>query len=186
MGKEQSVAPKERINIVYKPATGDMEEEVELPLKLIMLGDFTLREDADALEDRKTINIDKDNFEDVIKGQKLNLKFNAKDTLTEGADEEDSIAVDLKINSMKDFEPESVANQIPETKKLLGLRDALTGLKGDLANKKDFIKKINSILEDDTSREALMKELGLGAEGGGDGDGGGGDSAGGGEEPPAE
>ncbi|MBR3665419.1 MAG: type VI secretion system contractile sheath small subunit, partial [Lachnospiraceae bacterium] len=45
MAKEASVAPKERVNIVYRPATGDAQEEIELPLKLMVLGDFTLKQD---------------------------------------------------------------------------------------------------------------------------------------------
>ncbi|HKT99965.1 MAG TPA: type VI secretion system contractile sheath small subunit, partial [Paraburkholderia sp.] len=42
MASDGSVAPKERVNIVYRPATGDAKAEVELPLKLLVLGDFTL------------------------------------------------------------------------------------------------------------------------------------------------
>ena len=53
MSKEGSVAPKERVNITYKPATGNAKEEVELPLKLLMLGDYTQRPDPTPLEDRK-------------------------------------------------------------------------------------------------------------------------------------
>ena len=45
-GKEGSVAPKERVNITYKPATGGAQEDVELPLKILMLGDFTGRADG--------------------------------------------------------------------------------------------------------------------------------------------
>ena len=70
MAKEGSVAPKERVNIVYKPATGDAQEEVELPLKMLMIGDFTQRPDPRPLEDRKPINVDKDNFSKVMAEQK--------------------------------------------------------------------------------------------------------------------
>lgn len=68
MAKEGSVAPKERVNIVYRPATGDAQEEVELPLKMLIMGDFTQTEDERAVEDREPINIDKDNFNDVMNG----------------------------------------------------------------------------------------------------------------------
>jgi type VI secretion system protein ImpB len=64
--KEGSVAPKERVNITYKPATGNAKEDVELPLKLLMLGDYTMRPDPTPLEDRKPINVDKDNFQKVM------------------------------------------------------------------------------------------------------------------------
>ena len=75
MAKESSVAPKERVNIVYKPATGDAKEEKELPLKLLMLGDYTLREEETLLEDRKPISVDKDNFDDVDSIIKILTKF---------------------------------------------------------------------------------------------------------------
>ncbi|HBI25054.1 MAG TPA: type VI secretion system contractile sheath small subunit, partial [Nitrospiraceae bacterium] len=88
MAKESSVAPKERVNIVYKPATGGAQAEVELPLKLLVLGDYTLRADDTPLEERKPVNIDKDNFNDVIKNQGLNLSLKVPNKLTgkEGED----------------------------------------------------------------------------------------------------
>ncbi len=88
MSKEGSVAPKERVNITYKPATGNAKEEVELPLKLLMLGDYTQRPDPRPLEERKPINVDKDNFNKVMAEQKLNLTYNVKDTLSEEQDSE--------------------------------------------------------------------------------------------------
>ena len=69
MSTEGSVAPKERINITFKPATGGAEEQIELPLKLLVVGDFTQRPDARPVEDRAPINIDADTFFDVMKAQ---------------------------------------------------------------------------------------------------------------------
>ena len=60
MAKEGTVAPKERVNIVYRPATGGAQAEIELPLKLLVLGDFTGRPDSTMLEERKAIQVDKD------------------------------------------------------------------------------------------------------------------------------
>lgn len=156
MGSEGSVAPKERVNIVYKPATG-MDEEKELPLKMVMLGDYTQRSDDTPLEERKPISIDKDNFNDVMKGMNLESSMTADNVLSkeEGA----KVAVNLKFQSMKDFEPESVVNQVPELKTLLDLRTALTALKGPLGNVPAFRKKIADILSDDDAREKLLKEL---------------------------
>src|SRR3546814_6924968 len=75
MAKDGSVAPKERVNIVYKPATGDAKEQVELPLKQLVVGDFKLKESDTPLDERKPIQVDKDNFNDVLKGQGLDLKI---------------------------------------------------------------------------------------------------------------
>ena len=62
MAREGTVAPRERVNIVYRPALGDAQEQIELPLKLLIMGDFTGKEDDRMLEDRETVEIDKDNF----------------------------------------------------------------------------------------------------------------------------
>jgi type VI secretion system protein ImpB len=158
MAKEGSVAPRERVNIVYKPSTGDAQEEKELPLKLLMMGDFTGKKDDRTLEDRKPINVDKDNFNDVMRSMNLNAQFQVSDKLSEKGGGE--IAVNLKMSGLKDMEPEAVAKQVPELNKLLELRDALTALKGPLGNLPEFRKKVQSLVSDPAAREKLMKELG--------------------------
>lgn len=164
MAKESSVAPKERVNIRYRPATGDAKEEIELPMKTVILGDFTMRPDDTPLEERERINVDKDNFADVLRSQNLSLDLNVNNTLVESADPDDPepMGVHLDIRTMKDFEPEAVVNQVPELRKLLELREALTSLKGPLGNVPAFRKAIQGSLEDEGAREKLLKELGIG------------------------
>ena len=160
MAKESSVAPKERVNIIYKPATGGAQEEIELPLVQLVMGDFTLRPDGRPLEERgEPINVDKDNFNKVMREQKLELNFTVPNRLSE--QEGDELPVNLRVETLKDFSPESVAAQVPELKKLTELRDALTALKGPLANVPGFRKQLQKLLEDDAARERLMKELGM-------------------------
>lgn len=159
MASEGSVAPKERVNIVYKPATGGMQAEIELPLKLLVMGDFTSRADDTALEERKTISIDKDNFNDVLAKQNISLDVNVADKLSgqDGAE----LPVHLSFKHINDFTPTAVAKQVPELNKMLELREALTALKGPLANVPAFRKKIEEMLKDEGQRDKLMKELGL-------------------------
>lgn len=157
MAKEGSVAPKERVNIVYRPATGGAQEEVELPLKILVMGDYTLREDDRMVEEREPINIDKDNFNEVMKAQKLNLDLTVENKLSEEPDAE--MALSLKIESMKDFQPEQVVKNTPELNKLLELREALNALKGPMGNRPEFRKKIQALIGDDASREKILKEL---------------------------
>jgi len=66
MAKDGSVAPKERINITFKPTTGGAQEQIELPLKLVAMGDYTHRADERKVEDRKPISIDKMTFDEVL------------------------------------------------------------------------------------------------------------------------
>lgn len=159
MAKEGSVAPKERINIVYKPATGDAKEEVELPLKLLLIGDYTLREDGRPVDERKPVNIDKDNFNEVMRKQELSLDINTANRLSNEENEE--LALSLKFSELKDFSPEAVVRQVPELNKLLELREALTALKGPLGNVPAFRKMIEAALANDETREQLLKELGV-------------------------
>jgi type VI secretion system protein ImpB len=154
-----SVAPKERVNIVYKSNTGDQTEDVELPLKLLMLGDFSGKESDTPIEDREPVNINKDNFNDVMSGMNLSIDLNVKDTLSEKDDDE--MSVHLDIRSMKDLSPDSVAQQVPELNSMLEMRKALLALKGPLGNVPSFRKSIQSILNDDESRAVIMQELGL-------------------------
>jgi len=161
-GKEGSVAPQERVNITYKPATGNAKEEVELPLKMLFMGDYTGRADPRPLEERKPVNIDKDNFQQVLAEHNLQLSMSVSDVLS--GEKDANLNVNLKFRKLSDFGPESVAEQVPELKRLLELRTALTALKGPLGNIPTFRKKIQGLLGDAGSREKLMKELGINKE----------------------
>ncbi|WP_105437009.1 type VI secretion system contractile sheath small subunit [Neorhizobium sp. T25_13] len=158
MTKDSSVAPKERVNIRYKPATGDAKEEVELPLKMVFLGDYTLKGDDTPVEDRELINVNKDNFNDVMKGHNLSLDIAVDDKLSEEADA-GQMNLSLKLESLNDFTPEAIVRQTPELNKLLELREALVALKGPLGNVPAFRKAIQGVLGDDVAREKLLAEL---------------------------
>ncbi len=163
MAKEGSVAPKERVNIVYRPSIGDAKEEVELPLKLLILGDYTGREDDRMMEDRKSINVDKDNFNEVLKEQNIGVNINVPNKIAD--DDEGDLGVKLKFDSIKDFDPESIVKQTPEMNKLLELRSALTSLKSPMSNVPGFRKKIQAIFDDKdmdgVEYQKLLKELGI-------------------------
>jgi type VI secretion system protein ImpB len=161
MAGEGSVAPKERVNITYKPATGDAKTEVELPLKIMVVGDFTQREDDRSIEGRAPISVDKDNFNDVLKAQKLSLDLVVPNRL-ESEDSDNNLAVNLKFESLADFEPDAIVSKVPELKSILELREALKALKGPLGNIPDFRKRLQSLVTDEGSRAKLLAELGLG------------------------
>jgi|UniRef100_UPI00405554B8 type VI secretion system protein ImpB len=159
MASEGSVAPKERVNITYKPATGDAQAEVELPLKVLILGDFSQQTDERPVEERDAINVDKDNYTDVLKAQKLSLDMSVPNKLI--ADSEDNMAVSLKFDSLRDFEPDAIVENVPELKEILDLRNALKALKGPLGNVPDFRKKLQALVQDEETRAKLLKELGI-------------------------
>ena len=159
MSSDASVAPKERVNIVYKSSTGNNEKSVELPLKQLVLGNFTNDEETGRLEDKKPISVNKDNFNDVLSAHNVNVNMTVPNTFSKEPDAE--LNVSLNFKTMDDFGPEAVAKSVPELDKLLKLRDALMALKGPLSNIPEFRKKIQNLIDDVSQRERLLAELGL-------------------------
>lgn len=159
MSKEGSVAPKERINIKYIPATGDAQAEVELPLKTLVVGDFKGHAEQTPLEERATVTVDKNNFEAVMRESELKITTTVKNKLSD--DENTDLPVELNFKSLGDFAPDAVATQVPELKKLIELREALVALKGPLGNIPAFRDRLQSLLNSDESREKLLAELNL-------------------------
>lgn len=154
-----SVAPKERINISYRPATGGAKESVELPLKMLVLGDFTNREDDTPVEDLEPVNINSSNFDDVMEQSNLSLSFSVDNRMVE--EEGQSIDVNLQISKLSDFEPDNVVQSVPELQKILQLRDALKALKGPLGNSPHMRRALQQMLEDEGMSTKLKGELGL-------------------------
>ena len=158
MTKQGSIAPKERVNIVYRPSQGEAQEDVELPLKMLVLGDFTGSQDGPPVERREPVQADTDNFDDVLKAQNIDIAFRVPNRLVaEGED----LNVQLRVESMRDFGPEAIVEQVPELKRLLELREALRALKGPLANSPEFREKIRDLIEDDATRQRLLPDAGI-------------------------
>lgn len=157
--KEGSVAPKERINIKYVPATEGQIAEIELPLNVLVVGDMKGRTEDSSIEERSMVSIDKNTFSSVMGEMDIKLNINVPNKLSEK--EDDELNVNLGISSLSDFSPDNIVHAVPELKKLLELREALTAVKGPLGNVPAFRARVAELLENDESREQLLKELNL-------------------------
>ena len=153
--KDTTVAPKERVNITYKAQVGDAQEERELPLKIMAIGDYTGRPDERQLEERDPINVDKDNFNAVMAEQKLGVEVAVPNRLSGDGE----LGVSMKFESLKDFEPAGIAKQIPELQDLLAMREALIAVRGPLGGFPKFRRAVEALLKDPEKVSQLMAEL---------------------------
>ena len=151
-----SNAPKERINISYKAKTNGAAADVELPLKLMVMSNFTSDTNNIPLEEREPVSINKVNFNKVMEQMGITTNFNVKNTISPDADE---MSINLNIKSMTDFSPDNIVKQVPELQKLMALREALTALKGPMGNVPEFRKKLLAILSDAEKKEQLILEI---------------------------
>jgi type VI secretion system protein ImpB len=153
-----SVAPRERVNITYRPATDGAQEDIELPFKILVLGDFTGRADDRPIEERQPISVDKDNFDKVMAAQQLAVEISVPAALSDDPNAGEMTA-SLRFATLADFRPEGLASQIPELRQLLALRAALVALKGPIVNVPGFVRKIRELLRDPAQRARLLREL---------------------------
>ena len=156
-----TVAPKERINITYKPAVGDAKEDIELPFKIMVVGDFIQRSDERIIEDRPPINVNANNLDEVMEEQGLFLSFQVENNLLKNEDKEEMIDVNLDIKTLADLTPDSLIKNIPALYEVYKLREALQSLKGPLGNNPQMRKKIQEILSNSDEKNLLSQELGI-------------------------
>lgn len=152
----QNEVPKARVNIKLDLHTGGAQKKVELPLKLLVMGDYSNGTEQRPLSERSKIDINKNNFNSVLSEFQPNIKMAVPDTLA--ADGTDT-AVSLTFNDMKDFEPEQVARQIPQLRALLAMRNLLRDLKSNLLDNATFRRELENILKDDALSDELRTEL---------------------------
>ncbi len=151
-----------RINITYDVEVGGAIEMKELPFVVGVLGDFVGKpeEALPAFKQRKFVEIDPDNFNQVMAGMKPRLAFRVGNKLQEDGG---NLGVELKFNNIEDFEPDNVVQQVEPLRKLVEARQKLS----DLLSKMDGNEKLESILNDVISNSDKQKELSdsLGLEG---------------------
>ena len=150
-----------RVHITYDVETDGAMQLKELPFVMGVLGDFSGNpaEPLPPMKKRKFVNIDRDNFDEVMKGMKPRLTFRVADKLTGKPDSE--LAVELKFNSLEDFNPANVVNQVEPLKKLLETRNKLKDLKSKMDGNDKLTELLDQVLKNSDTRDALAKSLGV-------------------------
>ncbi len=150
MAKGASKARESRVNIaIADKLRGGAEPE--LPFRMLVMGDYTLKKDDRPIYDRPPADINKSNFDAVMQSYNLSLDLNVDNKIS-GSGE---MAVSLNFGTLKDFRPEAIARQVPELQNLVELRDAMKALRpklGDKAAQKELMKAI----KDPATRDKIL------------------------------
>ena len=150
MAKGASKARESRVNIAISDRLRGGAEP-ELPFRVLVTGDYTLKDDKRAIYDRKPVDINKSNFDSVMQSFNLSMDLTVSDRIS-GSGE---LPVSLKFGTLKDFRPESIARQVPQLKNLVELRDAIKALRpkmGDKAAQKELL----SAIKDPAVRDKIL------------------------------
>jgi type VI secretion system protein ImpB len=151
---------KPRVHITYDVETEGAAIVRELPFVVGVMGDYAgdPTEPMKPLAERKFVQIDRDNFNDVMARVAPGLKLKVDNTL---AGDDSQMAVELKFKSMDDFDPARVAEQVPALKAMLDTRARLR----DLMSKADLSEELEGLLEevlqDKSKLDSLSNELGI-------------------------
>jgi type VI secretion system protein ImpB len=152
----QNEIPPARINLKLDVGKGEAKKKIELPLKMLVVGDFATKKHEDRVVEREKISINKNNFTQVMESFDLNLKYNVEDKIS-GKDGE--IPVDLKIKNMDSFKPENIAKEVPQLSRLLAARNLIKDLKSNLLDNRQFRKRLEEIIKDPASAKSLQEQL---------------------------
>ena len=155
-----------RVQITYDVEVGGAIEMKELPFVVGVMGDFVGKSEDPllAFKNRKFVEIDPDNFDQVMAGMAPRLAYTTDNKLQ---DDGSKLGVELKFKSIEDFEPDRIVQQVEPLRKLVEAREKLS----DLRSKMDGNEKLESMLEDIISNQDKQKQLSdaLGIEGGQEG-----------------
>ncbi|MES2887637.1 MAG: type VI secretion system contractile sheath small subunit [Pseudomonadota bacterium] len=169
MAKKESVQKRlqrvrpPRVQLSYDVEIGDAIENKELPFVVGVIGDFTGKTDPDnplpKLRDRKFVNVDLDNFDDVLSATAPKASYRVKNVLSEGGGE---FGVNLEFKTLEDFTPEAVVQQVDPLRQLLEARTKLSDLRNKLAGNEKLEDVLNDVLTNTEKLKQLGQETGKG------------------------
>lgn len=154
-----------RVQITYDVEVGGAIELKELPFVVGVLGDFVGKpeEALPALKNRKFVEIDPDNFNQVLSGMKPRVSFSTDNKLQ---DDGSKIGVDLRFNSIEDFEPDNIVQQVEPLRKLVEARQKLSDLRSKMDGNDKLEAMLNDVISNSDKQKELSDALGLGDEAG--------------------
>jgi type VI secretion system protein ImpB len=153
----QDQLPKSRITLVYRTTINGQEEDVKLPFRVVVLGDFSLGSAKDRqvdLEERKLRSVTGSNLNELMKDMGMSVSFEVDDKIS--SDGDGKIAVELPIDRMKSFHPDEIVQHVPKLKALMMMRKLLLEMQSDIDNRKELRRTLYELF---SNKEQLQKLL---------------------------
>jgi len=156
----QDEIPKSRLTLRYKTEVNGQPEDMTLPMRFLIAGDFSQGTGADRvfdLDERRIRNLDGTNTSTIMKDMGLKLNFTVDNKIDPELEEE--LQVSLVIDSMKSFSPDQVAKQVPKLNGLLTLKTLITEMQSNVDNRKDLRKLLDELMSNPENLEKVLADL---------------------------
>jgi len=156
----QDEIPKSRLTLKYKTEVSGQPEDLTLPLRMLVTGDFSLGSSKDRkvdLDERRLRNMDGKNTDAVMKDMGMSLKFAVPNKID--PESEEDMNVEIPIDSMKAFLPDHIAQNVPKLKGILMLKQLLEEMMSNVDNRKEFRNLLGKLLSDQEALGKMMEQL---------------------------
>jgi type VI secretion system protein ImpB len=156
----QDEIPKSRLTLRYKTEIQGQPEDLTLPLRLLVEGDFSLGSSQDRkvdLEERRLRNLDGTNTDAVMKDMGMSLKFAVANKID--PEVSDDMNVEIPIDSMRAFSPDHIAKNVPKLRGLLQMKKLLEEVVSNVDNRKEFRKLLNELMSNEEALAKMLEEL---------------------------
>jgi type VI secretion system protein ImpB len=156
----QDEIPKSRLTLRYRTEINGQPEDVQLPLRLLVAGDYSLGTSKDRkvdLDERQLRSMDGRNTDAIMKDMGIKLSFAVPNRID--PDREEDMQVEIPIEAMKGFSPEQVAQSIPKVKGLLTLKRLLEEVNSNIDNRKEFRRLISALVSNPDALSKMQEEL---------------------------
>ena len=153
----QDKLPKSRITLVYRTDINGQQEDVKLPFRVVVLGDFSQGSSTDRkldLEERQMRSVTGSNLNELMKDMGMSISFEVDDKVSASGD--GKMKVELPIERMKSFHPDEIVQQVPKLKALMLLRKLLLEMQSDIDNRKELRRTLYELF---SSKEQVQKLL---------------------------
>ena len=156
----QDEIPKSRLTLRYKTEIQGQPEDVTLPLRMLVEGDFSLGNSKDRkvdLEERRLRNLDGTNTDAVMKDMGMSLQFAVANKIDPEASED--MNVEIPIDGMRAFSPDHVAKHVPKLRGIIQMKKLLEEVISNVDNRKEFRKLLNELMGNEEALAKMLEQL---------------------------